>query len=586
MPGGFEGFEGLEWHQGAESAVQNGDWLQDKKNELVRTEKTGLFGGPKENSAKFSSVTKALDNLNDVLDMSFGDNEEVWQTALRLVFKGYEVLLQACDGYLQNDKGKMRSAVSSVGKQRLQIISSIRSNAVSDMENLMVQRFENPENLGSQRNVRDMLSKARTRKLQLNRKDSEHGHAGGALSVLTKLDADETGDRAGFFKPETTLYRDANQNCEVIINLAAEYSGISREKLMQARAVLGKFDGEWDIKFNSLKGNWIVKLKKSPLYQDPEVKAFADRLDSLASGTDNSVQNMLVSEGMLHIQADSLNISGRNVATSRMASMMGIGNLIAKSERVEAIEPGKENGRVGNLMDKADGTEAKELIGQYIISELGNSDKKYRDGDIGAMVAGKMSGSFQKDLSNLQVFDYICGQIDRHFENFFIQTDANEQFSGVTGIDNDLSFGQATLNSSGLYGQYGSKVVGENGELAIQHMSKEFAVSILSLPEQSVRFALADLIEQPEIEACCNRLRALKTALQKEMAKKPEDSRLRSDQEWGDTTLQAFLNEEGGKWGKGEKNYIGRLATQFSTDFFYGDQLKAAQAMQKERGIV
>lgn len=577
-------FDGLEWQQGTESVIQSGDWLQTKKNELIRTEKSGLFGGTKSNSAKFKAVTKALENLNDVMGMSVKQDEQVWQTSLRLVFKGYEVLLQACDEYLTNESGKMRSAYSSVGKKRIQMISEIKTSALSDMENLMVQRFENPDNLDSNRTVRDMLSAARTRKISLTKKDSEHEHSGGELSILTQLGAEETGGKDGFFKPEVSLYRDINKNCNAIVELAAEYSGISQEKLRQARAALGSFEGEWSMRFGAIKDKWIPKLKKNPLYQDPEIQSFCDRLEALAGGTDNSLNNMMMDSEMLNIQGDEINVSGRNVATSRMASLLGIGNMIAKSERVEMIEPGKQSGRVGNLMDKAEGTEAKKLIGQLFISEIGNSDKKYKDGDLGAMVAGKMTGAFQKDLSTLQVFDYICGQTDRHFRNYFIKTDENNMFTGLTGIDNDLSFGNAQLRDNGRYGLHGGQVVSESGDLLIPHMSREFAIAIVSLPEQTIQFALADLIEKPEIDACCKRLRLLKSALQKELGKGKDESRLRDT--WGDDTLQDFLNEEGGRWGKGEKNYIGRLTNQYAYDYFYDEEKKLVEKMQKERGVV
>ena len=46
-----------------------------------------------------------------------------------------------------------------------------------------------------------------------------------------------------------------------------------------------------------------------------------------------------------------------------------------------------------------------------------------------------------KSIADLQILDYICGNVDRHVGNMFIKFDnTNSKIIGVTGIDNDSSF--------------------------------------------------------------------------------------------------------------------------------------------------
>ncbi|MET1116216.1 MAG: hypothetical protein ABWY08_14875 [Comamonas sp.] len=51
-------------------------------------------------------------------------------------------------------------------------------------------------------------------------------------------------------------------------------------------------------------------------------------------------------------------------------------------------------------------------------------------------------GKLNRDLNRLQWLDFICGQGDRNPSNLFIQYGADGKATGLTGIDNDFSFGE------------------------------------------------------------------------------------------------------------------------------------------------
>ena len=196
------------------------------------------------------------------------------------------------------------------------------------------------------------------------------------------------------------------------------------------------------------------------------------------------------------------------------------------------------------------------------------------------MIEGLITGNFQKDLSDLQVLDYLCGQIDRHFKNYFIQKDDKGKYKGVKGIDNDLSFGAAMENSKyNIFGSHGRIVVNSNAELVIPHMSLELAIRINMINESMVKYALMDLIAKPEIEAFCERLNLLKKAIRKEFEKDPTESKFVAKGKWNNDTLTHFLTGASENKSSDEKdgtsNYIGRFVEEFagSQAYLYNEYL-------------
>jgi len=58
--------------------------------------------------------------------------------------------------------------------------------------------------------------------------------------------------------------------------------------------------------------------------------------------------------------------------------------------------------------------------------------------------SNQLLGNLQKGLCRLEWDDALCGQFDRHGENYFIDLNNATGSAKVTGIDNDLAFGANT----------------------------------------------------------------------------------------------------------------------------------------------
>ncbi|MBO6215794.1 MAG: hypothetical protein J6N76_09765, partial [Lachnospiraceae bacterium] len=130
-------------------------------------------------------------------------------------------------------------------------------------------------------------------------------------------------------------------------------------------------------------------------------------------------------------------------------------------------------------------------------------------------------------LLNLQIFDTLCAQVDRHEGNYMVKVDTKQYNIGdVTdfkGIDNDMSFGTLKYKDvckKGLKGHMNmTKITDEKGDFALPAVEEEFALKILALQEEQLRFEMADLLDDDEMDALVDRIKGvqdlLKTAMDK-----------------------------------------------------------------------
>ncbi len=126
-------------------------------------------------------------------------------------------------------------------------------------------------------------------------------------------------------------------------------------------------------------------------------------------------------------------IDQRNCAMSAIADLMGMQDLLAHAEPVQITftKDGREQTLTGSFMHFAEGEDVmRQIPGQGLL----NVDAPV-DGD---------TASVKKQLADLQVLDYICGNVDRHNANLFYQLDESDpqhpRVVGIQGIDNDASF--------------------------------------------------------------------------------------------------------------------------------------------------
>jgi hypothetical protein len=212
-----------------------------------------------------------------------------------------------------------------------------------------------------------------------------------------------------------------------------------------------------------------------------------------------------------------LNTSMRDVASARLDELLG-SNLIARAE-LAFRKTGNGELIQGSLMESAQGTTLSKL--NYDVSAKKDPNKPQRDfmNDAG----------LQRFFSRLQLLDALAGQVDRNMGNFTLQLDQSGSIIGLTGIDNDMSFGAHRESIGKVFNFPGiSKFV-----------DQDMAERIINLDEKLLRVVMTGVLTDGEIEALIQRLTKLKTYLSDLKNK----NQLLTPSQWDAATAQGLLDE-------------------------------------------
>ena len=173
-------------------------------------------------------------------------------------------------------------------------------------------------------------------------------------------------------------------------------------------------------------------------------------------------------------------MSDRNVATTRLANLLGIGHLVAHSETAY-VQKGNEEIR-GNVMEEAKGERIPEIKNKHVYSEQ-------------AIL----------DINTMGIFDLLFGQIDRHYENFRYVThkEGNQEvIDSVLMIDNDMGGGALTVEDikKGVNAQQPYRF---SMMIALPDAVHE---KIRNLDMKTVELVLGDILSKSELDAMGKRL--------------------------------------------------------------------------------
>lgn len=180
---------------------------------------------------------------------------------------------------------------------------------------------------------------------------------------------------------------------------------------------------------------------------------------------------------------------------------MGCGHLLASAEPMEIIVGGKKV--EGVFMEAAEGSD---------LGRLKKDDPLY---DIN--ILSVENPEFLQQITDLQVLDFICGNVDRHKENMVYQLKSTEGkapvFVGVKGIDNDCAFGTPKI----VEGKQIMRMVNPD---FMQYITPAMAVKVNELKKDMFILALKNNgITEKEIDAAWDRVGKVRDALQKEQIK-------------------------------------------------------------------
>lgn len=192
-------------------------------------------------------------------------------------------------------------------------------------------------------------------------------------------------------------------------------------------------------------------------------------------------------------------LSARNIASTRVAELLGIGSIIARSEKMTV----KAAGQVmqGCFMEQAKGI-----------------DLLSKDDGVRRMVSQteiKPTAGLNRDMAAMEIFDFLCAQNDRHAGNMLYQLSEPDENGkrnviGLQGIDNDLAFGDQEQPDFQYQGF-------RKGMESMTFIDRDLAQQVRKLDRASLEYAVGDLVSQGQIDAMMKRVEKFQRHMEENM---------------------------------------------------------------------
>ena len=206
-------------------------------------------------------------------------------------------------------------------------------------------------------------------------------------------------------------------------------------------------------------------------------------------------------------------IDNRNAAMSAVADLLGMPNVIARSKPMKIID------KDGNVVEGTFMEASKGLDPENLPKEAAGIKKDCLKGT---------NGKGFKDIANLQILDYICGNFDRHGANMHYLFDKNGKLCGVQGIDNDSCFGVLTKKE---LGNGKENYLQMTNLMNLRVIPKETRDRVMALEPSTLKYALRGYgLTEKELKSAAVRLEAMKNYIREAARRDLEEHRSKDRQ--------------------------------------------------------
>jgi len=469
------------------------------------------------------------------LSTTQGNNTPEWQAAIG----NLEALLEAMEPYETADDEGNYPPITPEEYQRIDTIfdntvasvgAFIKNNNggnVNDDIRIQLSKNLNKEFLAKayiefknvqpnpDKSLHESMENFRYQNVELTNEDLNR--LGGNLSSRIQMTIDLDGKKTKGVFTKNTVYDPNKQYADLLDEMKLKYS---------------KFNSFWDSldsveylngDFQSFNANLFINSEEAVVYDaneearnhametisvvtrmdnNPEVEAefekyrndpdFFNALFDFSNQAEKLTTNIGVNKGFLGLEVgDGIDI--RNSAMSSVANLIGVSDLIAKSKNVTVQMPNGtyENGTFMEFVESKDIANL-DSIDEMRVYGLDAYDNK----------------EIKTQLANLQVLDYICGNVDRHLGNMLYKFDPEtHKLASIKGIDNDASFFKRHLNKDeGLNQLAGIK--------KMRVIDEKMAEKLLTIDEGMLGATLHGYgLNEAEINASWERLHDLQEAI-------------------------------------------------------------------------
>ncbi len=185
--------------------------------------------------------------------------------------------------------------------------------------------------------------------------------------------------------------------------------------------------------------------------------------------------------------------ANKQLATYRLACYLGVGRLIPRVDICKLADG--EDERIGTLMEKAPGEPPSEIM----------PEDRYN-----------YSASFVRDLTTLELFDFLCYQLDHRLDNYHIIKDDSGVISGVVAFDNDAGrtfFVSGKLPKATYAGA--TAVVGGKGEFLRPFVDESFAKRLAAVTKRELIEQVGMYMSRIQLNCLWSRIRCMRSAINK-----------------------------------------------------------------------
>ncbi len=545
--------------------------VNEKKQELLNSKvKHWIF-----TFSDGSAMTKVKDSiraLNSLMEGSMPKDKEGFTASLGQIRQGYRTMIECCQNYVtyieSKGKGQRRS-----GARRLELVKDILTQSRNELATF----FERPSADLYKQNKKggswdDILYNARAEKI--NEGDSSVTKMGAGTSTIYRKENED--GSTSYIKEEEHLQKNnlwityidqyaasglpgAAETAEVIRKAYTDdenYAGMDASDIAErdevnkisegfsdlGEMIIGYIDvrkkGESDKAYKARRKEGLAKKideRLSSLMGD-EFESIKDYVSGHKEEFVEMVVYVFKKRNEFEQATDNAkidageSISNRNVSTSRMAERYGIGDMIAGSKTI-LIE--KDDGKVVKA-NSMEGVEGMDMAGFLDYASAEEYKVKY-------------SANAMSQLMQLQIFDLICGQTDRHMGNYIpsYEMTGEKEFTvtSIKGIDNDMAFGSKLFDING--GERRRPLVDNSGKVTVPYLHRDFYDRIMSYTPEMAAFDQMDIRSRNELKALGIRI----TEMQNQLRQLVSEGRIKlldSKKEWEEARkMMLEMNKKG-----------------------------------------
>lgn len=488
--------------------------MPDYRLENAIADLDAVYVENEEDRKTLSGVNRAIERLRNSTARYYENNRNLTDDDIENIISEYEILLNACDDYIKEGKNYTDTGF---GQGRLHCVKAIRALVSEDLHAL----HEALALEAKGRTLQKVIEEGRSISAEVTEGESINT-VGDAMSsrIPVRLTMEDGTVEEGFFTESYTVENYENTMANALQEAEEKYgkdsaeARIARSIYNLPQAELFKIKDEYQEGVTDTLENpemaagffnftgCITSLDKANEKLDPSLKDELMKPENtdlrrhyyeILNNAFKKYAHYNLNHEMAEIPAGQ-RIDKRNTAMSSIANYFDMGGMIAGARSFKLKINGVE--KTGTFQQKAKGNDIGHLEEANELWSVGKRND----------YSGVDSKELKRQLSDLQVLDYICGNKDRHSGNMLYKTERGE-ITGITGIDNDMSFGKKLKADD----DDNEKLVDPEN---MRIMREDTARKILETKPETLDLILKDMnFTGEEMDACKKRLKKLQDQL-------------------------------------------------------------------------